>query len=122
MICGRNGLSAPAAVTERPTAAGTPGAKGRRRIVVEQAGVFVRETFELHARNFLADEALDGGNLLNIFAGHNRKRIAYALCAAGASDAMDIVLGVVRHVEVNDVADLLDVDATRRDSVATITS
>src|SRR5262244_4614630 len=111
----RKGLPAPAAVTERPTAAGPSRAKGRRRIFVKQAGVFVGEAFELHTRNFLPDETLDGGNLLEVLAGHDGKCVAHAQCTAGAADAMNIVFGMVRHVEVNDMDDLLDIDAARGD-------
>src|SRR5262245_26821780 len=113
--CGEIGLPAPAAVTERPTAAGSSRAKGRRRIFVKQAGVFVGEAFELYTRNFLPDETLDGGNLLEVLACHDGKCVAHAQCTAGAADAMNIVFGMVRHVEVNDMADLLDIDAARGD-------
>ena len=34
---------------------------------------------------------------------------------AGAADAVDIVLGMDRHVVVEDVADVGDVEAARRD-------
>ena len=35
--------------------------------------------------------------------------------ASRAADAVDIVLGVDRHVEVDDVADVRNVEAARRD-------
>ena len=57
-----NELPAPAAVTERPTAAGAPGAKGWRRVLVEQAGILVGEVFQFDPRDFLADKMLDGGD------------------------------------------------------------
>ena len=53
--------------------------------------------------------------LLHILRGHNGKSVAHALRPAGAADAMDIVLGMLRHVVVDHVADLLDVDAARGD-------
>ena len=73
------------------------------------------KSVELDSRNLLANEALDGGNLLNILAGHNRESVADALSASSAADAMDVVFGMMRHIEVDDVADLRHVNASRGD-------
>src|SRR4029078_2517840 len=44
-----------------------------------------------------------------------RKRIPGQLGASSAADAMDVVLRCSRHVEVHDVTQGLDVDASRGD-------
>ncbi len=90
-------------------------AEGRRWSRLEQSRVFVVEAFQLHARNFLADEPLDRGDLLDVLGNHDGKCVPHALRAAGAADAVNVVLGMMRHVEVDDVADLLDVDSARGD-------
>jgi len=43
------------------------------------------------------------------------QRVARRLCARRASDAVDVVLGALRQVEVDHVAQVLDVDAARGD-------
>ena len=83
--------------------------------LVQQACVFVGKTFQFHAWNFLTDEPLDRGDLLEVLGDHDGERVAHALRAARATDAMDVVLGMMGHVEVDDVADLLDVDPARGD-------
>ena len=44
-----------------------------------------------------------------------RDRDAFATCASGSADAMDVRLGVRRDVVVDDVRDVLDVEAACRD-------
>ena len=46
---------------------------------------------------------------------YQRDRLAGRTGAAGAADAVDVVLGDVRQLEVDDVRQLVDVDAARRD-------
>ena len=48
-----------------------------------------------------------------------REGAALPAGAAGAADAVDIILGVVRHVEIEDVRQALDVEPARRDIAGT---
>ncbi len=81
----------------------------------KQRGVAVIEIFQLHARDFLADEAFDGENVRRILGHHDGEGVAGVLRAAGAPDAVDVILGMLRHVVVDDVADVRDVQAARGD-------
>ncbi len=68
-----------------------------------------------HHRDRLADLALDvaqPGALLGVA---QRDRPALSPGARGAADAVDVALGHVRQVVVDDVGDAVDVDAARRD-------
>ena len=58
---------------------------------------------------------LDGGDFLKILCGHDGKGIADALGSSRAADAVHIILRMMRHVEIDHVADLFDVDAARGD-------
>src|SRR4026209_801505 len=101
----------------RPVGALPAGAatESRVRIGVEQAAIAVVEIIQRSARNFLADEMLDGCHFLDIFGRHDRKRIADALGATGAADAMDIIFRMVRHVEIDHMCDLLNIDTAGGD-------
>ena len=67
------------------------------------------------AREALADRALDRAEIRLLVGGDERERVARLLGARRASDAVDVVVGDVRDVEVDDVRQVLDVDAARRD-------
>ena len=54
-------------------------------------------------------------DVLALLGAHQRERVARRVHAAGAADAVHVVLGRVRHVEVDDVRDVVDVDAARGD-------
>jgi hypothetical protein len=82
---------------------------------IKERGVLVVEVGQLHALNLLIDESLNGGNVLGIFGGHEGERIASGLGAPGAADAMNVILGMLRNVEVDDVADIRDVQAAGGD-------
>src|ERR1700749_763951 len=69
----------------------------------------------LGARNVLADQLLDRSDRFLVELGDDGDRRAGAARAAGAADAMDIVVGVMRHVEIEDVADLGNIEAARGD-------
>ena len=62
-----------------------------------------------------ADRPFDRAKIGFLLRRHERERVAGQLGASGAADAMDVVVGHGRHVEVDDVAERLDVDAPRRD-------
>ena len=82
---------------------------------LEEHRVFVIEIFQIHARDFLADEAFDGEDVAGVLGGHDGEGVAAGLGAAGAPDAMDVILGMLRHVVVDDVADVGDVESARGD-------
>src|SRR2546426_3729382 len=70
----------------------------------------VVEPRENHPRQALADRALDARNVALLLGRHEEERVAGGLGPGRPSHAMDVVLGAVRHVEVDDVGQLLDVD------------
>jgi hypothetical protein len=78
-------------------------------------GVEVIETLHLLPVDFLADEVLDLLHLLHVLTRHDRKGVALVLCAAGAADAVNIILRVLRHIVIDHVADAGDIDAARGD-------
>ena len=61
------------------------------------------------------DELLDGGEQRLVLVAHDRDRLAFHARAAGAADAVHVVLRHVGHVEVDHVGQRLDVEAPRRD-------
>ena len=63
----------------------------------------------------LADRALDRAQIGLFFRRDERECVAGHLRARRPADAMDVVLGSVRHIEVHDVSERLDVDAARGD-------
>ncbi len=65
-----------------------------------------------HSRDLLSDQLDDRGDGLAVLGGRQHKRAASPTRAAGAADAMDIILGVYRYVEAEDVAHAFDVKAT----------
>ena len=62
-----------------------------------------------------SDSALDGAEIGFLVRGHEGERVPRQLGAGRAADAVDVVLGDVRDVEVDDVRERLDVDAARGD-------
>src|SRR5580704_18338196 len=69
----------------------------------------------LDARNGLPDQFFDRRHRFEIERRDDRDRGAGAASAAGAADAMHIVVGMVRYVEVEDVAGGGNVEAARGD-------
>src|SRR6185436_7162501 len=82
---------------------GTFARVGRRRFRSVQPG------------NALADQALDGMDCLAIHWSDNCDCSTGASRATSAADAMHIVIRVMRHVEIEHVTDLGDVEAARGD-------
>ena len=70
---------------------------------------------QLHRLDGLARRALDHAQHVALARRDEQDRLAAAAGAAGAADAMHVRFRVVRHVEVDDVADALDVEAARGD-------
>src|SRR5262245_22096360 len=68
-----------------------------------------------HPGDALADQCLDCGDGFAVRARDDRDRSAAAPGPAGAADAMHVIVGMVRHVEIEDVADVRNVETARRD-------
>src|SRR5882757_4400436 len=64
---------------------------------LEERGVGVVEIFQFHARDRLADETFDGENMRGVLGDHDGERVAGGLGAARPPDAMDVILGMLRH-------------------------
>ena len=60
-----------------------------------------------------ADQALDLADMFRVVGCDDAEGHAAASRAAGAADAMNVILGVDRHVEIEDVADVGNVEAAR---------
>jgi hypothetical protein len=67
------------------------------------------------ARNLLPDQLLDRGDRFGVERGDDGDCGTGAPGAAGTANAMDVIVGMVRHVEIEDVADSGDVEAARGD-------
>ncbi len=70
---------------------------------------------QLHLRDFAADQLRDLGQELTIFARGQRECAAFIAGTASTADAMDVGVGVVGHVEIEDVGQAADVDTARGD-------
>ena len=85
--------------------------RAARFAILEKGGVAIIEVFELGPSNFLADESLDGLHMAGIFGDHQCERIASRLHATSAPDAVNVILGMLRDIVVDDMADIGDVQA-----------
>ena len=70
---------------------------------------------QAHELDALARRALDGREHAPLARRDEQNRVPRTPRPAGAADAMDVTLDVVRDVVVDDVRDALDVEAARRD-------
>ncbi len=70
---------------------------------------------QVHLLHRLAGGLLDGTQQVLLARRHEQDGVAGTACTAGAADAVDVGLGVVRDVVVDHVADALHVKATGRD-------
>jgi hypothetical protein len=75
----------------------------------------VVEPRQRHARQGLANHALDRTHVLFFVGRHQGERISRHFGPGRPADAMDIRIRVLRHVEVDDVAEFLDIDPTSDD-------
>ena len=75
----------------------------------------VVEVGQRHPRQPLPDRLLDAAEIRSSSSRHQRERRPGQFGAGGAADAVDIVVGDVRHIEVDDVAERGDIDASRCD-------
>ena len=67
------------------------------------------------AWNVLAGQSFDRGDRLGVERGDHRDRGAGPPGAAGTADAMHVVVGMMRHIEIEDVAHDRDIEAAGRD-------
>src|SRR3954470_24032851 len=67
------------------------------------------------ARNALADQLLDRGNGFLVGRRNDRDRGAGASSAAGAADTMNVIVGMMRNVKIEDVAHLGNIEAAGGD-------
>src|SRR5215472_13219659 len=70
-----------------------------------------RHIVELRSRNGFADQRLDSGDGLAVLGRRDGIGTAVAPRASRAADAMHVVLGMVRYVEIEHVGEPLDVEA-----------
>ena len=82
---------------------------------LEQRGVFVVEIFQLHARIFWLMNRSMAKTCGESSATIRVKASPLASRAARAADAMDVILRMLRHVVVDDVAHVRDVQSARGD-------
>src|SRR5260370_30444789 len=68
-----------------------------------------------HPGNALPDQFLDRGNALAVSGRNDSDRGAASPGAPGAADAVDIIVGMVRDIEIEDMAHLQNVEAPRGD-------
>jgi hypothetical protein len=74
-----------------------------------------RDGIGAEAVNLQAQRALELENVGALVAGEESGRYAVLTCAAGAANAMDEIFGELREIVVDDVSDVVDVDAARGD-------
>ena len=84
------------------------GSRSRRR------GNGVVESFESLALDGFAHDAIQRPNHIGVFRRDERKSVASAFGASGAPDAMDVGIGGIGHVVVDDVRDGFHIEAARR--------
>ena len=90
-------------------------------LVAWRRSLIVIETFRLFSDDPAADETLERTQRPLIFRRNKADRITDGVRAAGASDAMDIILRVHREIVIHDMRDPIHIDARAAMSVATST-
>src|SRR5581483_1359428 len=85
------------------------------RAVALLAAVSMHLVVAFGARNALADQLFDRNHRLLVERRDDRDRRAGAAGTTGAADAMDVIVGMVGDVEIEDVADLGNVEAAGGD-------
>jgi len=84
-------------------------------VVVEEGGIDVVEIVEFFAFHLLLDEAFDGLCVFEFLAGNDGEGIAFLIGSTGASDAVDVILGIFRYSVIDDVGDVGDIEAAGGD-------
>ena len=88
---------------------------GRAGESSRQGGVDVVEVVELLALDLATDEVLDGDRVFEFVGSENGEGVPFFFGAAGSSNAVDVILGVLGDAVVDDVGDTGDVDAAGGD-------
>ena len=73
--------------------------------------LFAQFLWQGHAWHLLFYQFLDIGKPLHVSRVDERDGVAFASCARGASDAVNVVLGIMWSVIVDDQVNALDVNA-----------
>ena len=60
-------------------------------------------------------EMLNGSKTLLVFLAHQGYSLPVVVGTGRTADAMHIIFGIVRHIEIDDQLDIVDVDAARHD-------
>ena len=68
-----------------------------------------------HPWNCLADQPLDGADRLAVDRSDDGDRDACPPGATGSADAVDVIIGMMRHVKIEDMADLRNIEPAGRD-------
>jgi len=103
-----------AAVPEDRDIPGAHDVPGPRRALIERRRLRTRlivEVGQRHPRQPVADRLLDVAQVALFLGRHERERRTGGIGARGPADAVNVVIGHVRHVEVHDVPERRDVDA-----------
>src|SRR5690348_4029027 len=79
----------------------------RSRIVVKALSSFAYDS--------TSNKTFERSQLRMILRGHKADRVANGLGTAGASDTMDVILGMHREIIIYNMRDSVDVDSTRGD-------
>jgi hypothetical protein len=90
-------------------------------IFTRRRGHVVVEAFRAFPHNPAADETLERAQRRLVVRRDEADRVAHRERAAGAPDAMDVILRVHREVVVHDMRNAVDVDPRAAISVATST-
>src|SRR5690606_1260574 len=75
--------------------------------------VIGHEAWLVMARQDLVDQGFDGGELVHLVGGDQRDRLTRGAGAAGTADAVHIVLGDDRQVEVDHLRQVMDIQPAR---------
>ena len=81
----------------------------------KQHCVNVRKVLQLQPRNFLSNEMLNRLQRGQLLAVHQGESVADVLGATSPSNAMDIILRMLRHIIIDDVTDAGNIESARGD-------
>src|SRR3954466_7673251 len=91
------------------------GRRLRHAAAVEDPRIRIIESLALLPLDAHPDETLDAARIAPGFLGDQGEGVTRLLRAAGAANAVNVILGIFRDVEVDDVRHVGDVEAARGD-------
>src|SRR5262249_41076239 len=103
LLARRMRLAAATAVAMAASAPAPTATAAAAMVTVLKAELHRGHVVELRSWNGLADQRLDGGDGLAVLGCRDRVGAAVASRPAGAADAVDVILGVMGHVEIEHV-------------------